>query len=121
MFTIVNDILEEYPEQSLDQKIMNYWEDMINSGLLTDENINYVEVDLSVLNQWVLNFTGLLKAVTDIPDKYIYPNMRINGITDYEFTSDRITEFTKIKVIDPTTLEYYYREYIQKYENDTEE
>ena len=102
-------------ETSPNEKLLTYWDDLIRSGVLKDDDIETVEVDPYELWKWKRNFYGLLRTKFNIPLIYIYPNIIINGFTSYEFTEDKIVGNNQIKIIKPEVLERYYEIYLKRY------
>jgi len=100
---------------SLDERLLTYWEDLINSGSITKDLLTYHSLTPQIRWKWRMNLRGLLITEFKIPEIYVYPNIRINGITNYEFNSDKILTMEGINIIDSSFLEKAYEDYLIKY------
>ena len=110
-------VLKETDEKviSLDESLITYWEDIITSGVISDDILTFVPLTPQVRWKWRMNLRGLLIAELDIPEIYVYPNIRINNITNYDFKSDEALEIEGLNVIDSRFLEKKYEDYLIKY------
>jgi len=110
-------VLKETDEKviSLDESLITYWEDIITSGVISDDILTFVPLTPQVRWKWRMNLRGLLITELDIPEIYVYPNIRINNITNYDFKSDEALEIEGLNVIDSRFLEKKYEDYLIKY------
>jgi len=110
-------VLQEAEEKvlSLDDKLITYWEDLINSGIITNDMLTFNPLTPQLRWKWRMNLRGLLIAEFNIPEIYVYPNIRINNISNYDFKSDKALEFEGIYIIDSSFLEKAYEDYLIKY------
>jgi len=110
-------VLEETYEKvlCLDSKLINFWEDVINSGLITEDKIEENPVTAQLKYKWRRNLRGLLITEFKIPEIYVYPNVRINNVTNYSFNKDNIYLSDTIKVIDANFIESMYEDYLIKW------
>ena len=112
MVSVFNNIDTEI---DLDESLLNYWEDVLNSGLITKDLLTFREVSFQERYKWRMNLYGLFKCVLNIPRIYIYPNIRVNNITNYDFKGDIVRTMKGFYLIDPTFLESQYEKYLVRY------
>ena len=114
MFSVLKDIADE--DLFLNERLLNYWEDLIGSGLVKDDLLTFNEVTPQLLWKWRLNIKGLMYSEFRIPNEFIYPNIRINGLTNYDLKNDVVKDISGFYLIDSKFLESKYEEYLIKYE-----
>jgi hypothetical protein len=113
MFSVLQDVKDN--NIILDDSLLTYWEDIVNSGIITNDLLSYMELTPQVRYKWRMNLRGLLVAELDIPQIYAYPNIRVNGLTNYDFKLNVIPDIKGLNIIDAEFLENAYQDYLIKY------
>ena len=113
MFSVLENIVDE--DLALDESLLNYWEDLIGSDLITPDLLSFNEVTPQLLWKWRMNIRGLMYSEFRIPYEFIYPNIRVNGLTNYDLQDDKVKDITGFYLIDSKFLESKYEEYLIKY------
>ena len=117
MLSVLSDY-EGYDTPQLDEKLVNYWEDMISSGYITDDMVDVVTIEPYEVYKWLRDLRGLIITKFKIPEVYVYPNIRINNLTNYDF---KITPdgklISELKIIKGEVLQDLYNDYLVKYKD----
>ncbi len=116
MLSVLSDYTN-YNNPQLDERLLNYWENIIASGYITDDMVDIVTIEPYEVYKWIRDLRGLIKTKFKIPDVYIYPNIRINNLSNYDFKIDfeRGKLPTKLKIIKGEILQDLYNDYLVKY------
>lgn len=112
MLTVLEDVKNKV--LSLDKDLITYWEDVIATGI-NKSLLTYVELTPQIRWKWRMNLRGLLIAEFSIPEIYVYPNIRVNNLTNYDFNSDKVLSLDGIYLIDSDFIEKKYEDYLVKY------
>jgi len=112
MLTVLEDVKNKV--LSLDKDLITYWEDVIATGI-NKSLLTYVELTPQIRWKWRMNLRGLLIAEFSIPEIYVYPNIRVNNLTNYDFNSGKVLSLDGIYLIDSDFIEKKYEDYLVKY------
>lgn len=96
------DILNMMDNDSLgiDTDSIHFWESMIGSDMVKN-NLNTIEIEPSISNQYKNNLYGLLHNIYNIPNEAFYINMRINNFkSSLEYNGE-----LKLNIVNPDIVE----------------
>jgi len=113
MFKILENINDK--TLSLNPELITFWEDCINVDFITDNDLVFNEIDKVKMLKWTRNLRGLLVAEMNIPEIYVYPNIRINNLTNFEFTPKWIYDHKGLYLIKSDLVESLYEQFLIKY------
>ena len=99
----MSELRTQNTDKLLSFNLQNFWETIINKR---DFNASYdtLTLEQGLSNTFVCNFYGLLSNEYNIPQAFLYPNLRLNGFNSSTEYDGRPT----IKIYDAVILDKYY-------------